>query len=207
MTLSILAIARARTHRAWMILAGAACGFAILSKGLAGVIAAIVAIGAVAMIPAYRELGAQGLAIFFASAAIVAVPWYLYTAIANQSAFWSVFVGQETLARVTSHLEDHRRDVGFTIDTLGREVMWLWPLLIPSAILGIDNLRAGVRAALKRIPPEVAVWALWLAIAISRGMRSADQTAMVHPSRADADCAARGQRDWVPRSTPKGRER
>ncbi|MFZ1889628.1 MAG: glycosyltransferase family 39 protein [Candidatus Binataceae bacterium] len=165
MTLSIFAIARARAHRAWMILAGAACGFAILSKGLAGVIAAIVAIGAVAMIPAYRELGAQGLAMFFASAAIVAVPWYLYTAIANQSAFWSVFVGQETLARVTSHLEDHRRDVGFTIDTLGREVMWLWPLLIPSAILGIDNLRAGVRAALKRIPPEVAVWALWFAIA------------------------------------------
>ncbi|MGH7779570.1 MAG: ArnT family glycosyltransferase, partial [Candidatus Binataceae bacterium] len=35
MTLSILALTRARKNRAWMILAGAACGLAILSKGLA----------------------------------------------------------------------------------------------------------------------------------------------------------------------------
>ncbi len=167
MTLSVLAITRARTHRAWMILAGAACGFAILSKGLAGAIPAIVAIGAVAMIPAYREVGVQGLAIFFVSAAIVASPWYLYAAAANRSAFWSVFVGQETLARVTSHLEDHQRDLGFTIDTLYREICWLWPVLIPAAVLAIDSLRAGRRAALKRIPPDAAVWALWLAIAIA----------------------------------------
>lgn len=165
MTLSVLAIIRAPTHRAWMILAGAACGFAILSKGLAGAIAAIVAIGAVAMIPAYREVGVQGLAIFFACAAIVASPWYLYAAVANHSAFWSVFVGQETLARVTSHLEDHQRDLGFTIDTLYREVGWLWPVLIPGAVLGIDSLRTGLRAALRRIPPDAAVWVLWLAIA------------------------------------------
>ena len=165
MTLSVLAITRAPAHRAWMILAGAACGFAILSKGLAGAIAAMVAIGAVVMIPAYREAGAQGLAIFFACAAIVASPWYLYAAVANHSAFWSVFVGQETLARVTSHLEDHQRDLGFTIDTLYHEVGWLWPVLIPAAILGIDSLRTGLRAALKPIPPDAAVWALWLAIA------------------------------------------
>jgi 4-amino-4-deoxy-L-arabinose transferase-like glycosyltransferase len=167
MTLSVLAITKARAHRAWMILAGAACGFAILSKGLAGAIAAIVAIGAVAMIPAYREVGVQGLAIFFTCAAVVAAPWYLYAAVANQSAFWSVFIGQETLARVTSHLEDHQRDLGFTIDTLYREVRWLWPVLIPIAILGIDRLRAGLRAALKRIPPDAAVWTLWLAIAVA----------------------------------------
>ncbi len=167
MTLSVLAITWARTHRAWMILAGMACGFAILSKGLAGAIAAIVAISAVAMIPAYREVGLQGLAIFFASAAIVASPWYLYAAVANHSAFWSVFVGQETLARVTSHLEDHQHDLGFTIDTLYREIGWLWPVLIPAAVLAIDTLRAGLRTALRRIPPDTAAWALWLVIAIA----------------------------------------
>jgi 4-amino-4-deoxy-L-arabinose transferase-like glycosyltransferase len=167
MTLSVLAISRARAYRAWMILAGAACGFAILSKGLAGAIPAIVAIGAVAMIPAYREIGVPGLAIFFACAAIAAAPWYGYAAVENQSAFWSVFVGQETLARVTSHLEDHQRDLGFTIDTLYREVGWLWPVLISAMVLAIDSLRAGLRAALKRIPPDAAVWTLWLAIAFA----------------------------------------
>ncbi|MGH7778704.1 MAG: hypothetical protein ACREQR_02600, partial [Candidatus Binataceae bacterium] len=122
---------------------------------------------AIVMIPAYREVGVEGLAIFFSCAAVVAGPWYLYAALANHSAFWSVFVGQETLARVTSHLEDHQRDLGYTLETLYREVRWLWPVLIPTAIVGIDSLRAGVRAALRRLPPDTAVWTLWFVIAFA----------------------------------------
>ncbi len=167
LTLSIFALIRARTVPRWMWLAGAACGFAVLSKGLAGAIAAIVAVAAVAMIPAFRGIGIGGLATFFASAAIVAAPWYLYQAIHYQSAFWSIFVAQETLARLSSHLEDHPHDFEFTARTLFHEVRWLWPIIPVAAALVFENVRAGARVALDRVQPDVAVWILWLAIALA----------------------------------------
>ncbi len=165
-TLAIWSALRARPHRGWLVLAGAACGMAILSKGLAGVIPAIVIALAVAALPAYREIGVGGLLAFSASAAVVAGPWCAYEVVHNRAMFWSIFVGQETLARLTSHLEDHRHSANFTLHTFIREIRFLWPVLIPMPVVAWIRLRAGIRSAISAVPPAAACWLIWLGVAM-----------------------------------------
>ena len=88
--------------------AGAAIGFAILSKGAAGLIPLIVVALAVAMISEFSSLGIGGFAIIVATATLVAAPWYLYEAVHNPL-FWKTFIGHETLSRFATHLEDETK--------------------------------------------------------------------------------------------------
>src|SRR6185437_2530826 len=88
LTLALYAILRAREDRRLCALAGVASGLAILSKGLAGTIALIIAPLAVFALPGFEAIGVAGLAIIFGWAVVVAAPWYLYEALYNPL-FWT----------------------------------------------------------------------------------------------------------------------
>jgi len=164
-TLAIFALARARIHRRWTPLVGAACGLAMLSKGAAGLIPLTVGAISIVALPAFSESGLIGLAYAVTAAACVAAPWFLYQAIHNGSLFWSTYVKQETLMRIASHLEGKPAAAGFTWHTLINEVRYLRPLLLPLAGLGIAALHQGLLSALRRIPAPVVLWLLWFAVA------------------------------------------
>jgi 4-amino-4-deoxy-L-arabinose transferase-like glycosyltransferase len=164
-TLGIFAFIRARTDRRWIPIAGAACGIAILSKGLAGVIPLIVASFSVLALPGFAAIGISGLILQVTIAAAVAAPWFMYEAVTNGALFWSTFVKQETLLRVASHLEDHRHRYGYTPRILLREVVHLWPLLLPLAGLSVAAFRRGALRTLRRLPVPLMVWLLWFALA------------------------------------------
>ena len=152
-------------RRLWLTVAGIACGLAILSKGLAGVIPLIVAVAAAVCLPGLA-LGWTGVAWLLAASTFTAGPWYLYEALFNTPAFVSSFIGHETLHRMTSHLEDDRSGADFALITFAGEVRYLWPLVFPLAALLIANIRGGLAAAVRRLPPALGVWLLWLAIAL-----------------------------------------
>ena len=61
-TLAIYAVSRARDRRSWLLLSGVACGLAILSKGLAGVLPLSVAAIALAVIPGFSAAGLGAMA-------------------------------------------------------------------------------------------------------------------------------------------------
>jgi 4-amino-4-deoxy-L-arabinose transferase-like glycosyltransferase len=168
--LALFAFDRARHRRAWLFMAGIACGFALLSKGLAGAIPLIVAGAAVAVVPAYRSLGVRGLLALCMIAGAVAAPWYLYQIIHHREVFLSVFIGHETLARLTRHLGDTPRETAATLKTFGREVAMLWPIAIPFALMIPRWIRGGVRDALGRVHPTVALWCVWLVIALGAAL-------------------------------------
>jgi 4-amino-4-deoxy-L-arabinose transferase-like glycosyltransferase len=165
-TLALYALLRARGNRRWLPVAGAACGLAILSKGIAGLIPVVVVAISILAIPGFTSIGANGLLLFLGAAAAVAAPWYIYQAVFNWSLFWSTFVKQETLLRVASHLEDERKSAGYSLRAFCDEIRILWPVLIPFAALAFTQLRHGVRATLQRIPPAIAVWTMWMLLAL-----------------------------------------
>jgi 4-amino-4-deoxy-L-arabinose transferase-like glycosyltransferase len=166
MTLAIYATLRARGSRRWAAVAGVASGLAILSKGLAGTLALIVAPLAVVLVPGFETVGTAGLTTIFVCAGAVATPWYVYAAFHNPL-FWSSFVGHETLARIVRHLEDETRPGSYTLRVFAEEARFLWPLLLP---LGALTLTAERRVAageiLGRLHPAVGLWLVWLAIAL-----------------------------------------
>ncbi len=165
-TLALYALLRARGNRRWLPVAGAACGLAILSKGIAGLIPLIVVTISVVAIPGFTSIGANGLVFFLGAATAVAAPWYIYQVVFNWSLFWSTFVKQETLLRVASHLEDERKSASYSLQAFCGEIRILWPVLIPFAALAFTQLRHGVRATLQHIPPAIAVWTMWMLLAL-----------------------------------------
>jgi 4-amino-4-deoxy-L-arabinose transferase-like glycosyltransferase len=165
-TLALYALLHARGNRRWLPVAGAACGLAILSKGIAGLIPLTVVTISILAIPGFASIGVNGLILILGAAATVAAPWYVYQAVFNWSLFWSMFVKQETLLRVASHLEDERRSASYSLQAFCGEIRILWPVLIPFAALAFTQLRHGVRATLQRIPPAIAVWIMWMLLAL-----------------------------------------
>jgi 4-amino-4-deoxy-L-arabinose transferase-like glycosyltransferase len=165
-TLALYALLRARGNRRWLPVAGAACGLAIMSKGIAGLIPLIVVTISILAIPGFTSIGANGLVLFLGAAAAVAAPWYIYQVVFNWSLFWSTFVKEETLVRVASHLEDERKSASYSLQAFCSEIRILWPVLIPLAALAFTHLRQGVRATLQHIPPAIAVWTMWMLLAL-----------------------------------------
>jgi 4-amino-4-deoxy-L-arabinose transferase-like glycosyltransferase len=173
LTLAFYGLLRAREDRRFCVLAGAAGGLAILSKGLAGTMPLIVAPLVALVLPGFEAIGLAGLAMVFGCAAVVAAPWYLYEALYNP-AFWTSFVAHETLARVAHHLEDETHSGWYTLRVFAREVRFLWPLLLPAAALAaVAIARSTVRGALacgasrlKSIDPATTLWIAWLAVAL-----------------------------------------
>lgn len=165
-TLAIYALVRAREKRRWVAVCGGAIGLAILSKGLAGIIPLIVVSMAVALIPGFEMIGSPGLRVVYAVATVTAAPWYIYQMLGNPD-FIAIFVGHETLARLTSHLEDDTRPAGYTIRVFLSEIRHLWPLALPLAALVGGRLRAGgLRDAIARMSATTWLWLLWLAVAL-----------------------------------------
>lgn len=136
LTLALYATLHAREDRRFCALAGVATGLAILSKGLAGTIPLIIASLAVFVLPGFEAIGIAGLAIIFGCAVVVAAPWYLYEALYNPL-FWSSFVHHETLARVVRHLEDETHPGWYTLSGFGKEIHFLWPLILPAGALAV----------------------------------------------------------------------
>ncbi|MGH7948689.1 MAG: ArnT family glycosyltransferase [Candidatus Binataceae bacterium] len=169
-TLALFAFDRARASRAWLGVAGAACGLALLSKGLAGAIPLIVASAAVAVIPAFRSLGLSSLLAIGGIASAVAAPWYLYQILHQRDLFLSVFIGHETLARVARHVGDTPRENAATLKTFGAEVKMFWPIAIPFALMLPRWVRGGLRGTLEGVHPTILLWCIWLAIALSAAM-------------------------------------
>jgi 4-amino-4-deoxy-L-arabinose transferase-like glycosyltransferase len=165
-TLALYALLRARSNRRWLPVAGAACGLAITSKGIAGLIPLIVVTISILAIPGFTSIGADGLVLFLGAATAVAAPWYIYQVVFNWSLFWSTFVKQETLLRVASHLEDERKSASYSLQAFCGEIRILWPVLIPFAALAFTQLRHGVRATLQHMPPAIAVWTMWMVLAL-----------------------------------------
>ncbi len=166
-SLAIFALGRARLHRRWTPIVGAACGLALLSKGAAGLIPLSVVVIAVLTVPAFSELGTMGLITIVAASTAVAVPWFIYQLIHNGAVFWTTYVKHETLMRVAKHLEDKPAEAGFTAHTFIGEVRYLWPLLLPLAGLARAGLRERGWRLLRCIPASVKVWLLWLAVAFA----------------------------------------
>ena len=165
-TLALYAMLRARHSRRWLPLAGAAIGFAILSKGAAGLIPLIVVALAVAMISEFSSLGLGGFAIIVAAAALVASPWYLYEAVHNPL-FWKTFIGHETLSRFATHLEDETKPATYTLWVFIKETYWLLPLAIPLSMLAKANASEGLARAIRAIHPALKLWLIWLVVAFA----------------------------------------
>jgi 4-amino-4-deoxy-L-arabinose transferase-like glycosyltransferase len=168
--LAILAFDRSRRSRAWLSVAGLACGLALLSKGLAGAIPFLVLGTAVAAVPAYRSLGVSSLLAVGGVASAVAAPWYLFQILHHRDLFLSVFIGHETLARVARHVGGTPRENSATLTTFFSEVGMLWPIVIPFALMVPRSVRGGLRSALTGVHPTVALWCIWLAIALAAAM-------------------------------------
>ncbi len=166
-TLAIYALSRGPQKRSWLTLSGMACGLAIMSKGLAGVLPLIVAAAGFMFLPGFSAAGMSALIWIIAGAALTAGPWYLYEALFNYPAFLSSFVGYETLRRVTTHLEDDQLGSDFPLVTFAAEVRHLWPLLLPLAALLVGAARAGLANALRRVPPAIWLWIVWLAVTLA----------------------------------------
>jgi 4-amino-4-deoxy-L-arabinose transferase-like glycosyltransferase len=163
--LAIFALSRARNDRRWIALSGAACGLAILSKGLAGLIPLAAAVISLMWLPAFAELGVSSAVMLLGVTTIVAAPWFLHQALTNMALFWSTFVRQETLARIANHLEDQQQTPGYTFWSFGGEISHLWPLLLPLAGLTIAGLRRGIVDLARELPPSVAIWSIWFILA------------------------------------------
>lgn len=166
-TLAIYAASRARDRRGWLLLSGAACGLAIMSKGLAGVLPLSVIAVALLIIPGFSEAGLGALAWVAGGTVLAAGPWYIYEALFNYPAFLSSFIGYETVRRVTTHLEDDQLESEFPLLTFARELRHLWPLALPLAALLIQRLRSGLTTALRSMPSEILLWIAWLAITLA----------------------------------------
>jgi 4-amino-4-deoxy-L-arabinose transferase-like glycosyltransferase len=169
-TLGLYATMRSRVHRRWLFVAGAAIGFAILSKGAAGLIPLIVVALAVAMIAEFASLGVGGFAIIVGTAFIIAAPWFLYEALHNPL-FWKTFVGHETFSRFATHLEDETKPATYTVWVFLKETYWLLPIAIPLGLLARGNVRAmawdGMVRAISTIHPAIRLWIIWLMVAFA----------------------------------------
>ena len=165
-TLALYALLHVRGNRRWLPIGGAACGLAIMSKGIAGLIPLIVAVVSILTIPGFTSIGANGLVVVLGAATATAAPWYIYQAVFDWSLFWSMFVKQETLLRVASHLEDNPRSANYTLQAFYGEIRILWPVLIPLAGLSFARLRHGVRETLRQMPPAIPLWTLWMLVAL-----------------------------------------
>jgi 4-amino-4-deoxy-L-arabinose transferase-like glycosyltransferase len=166
-TLAIFALGRARWHRGWIPVVGAACGLALLSKGAAGLIPLSVAMIATLTMPALSALGTAALMTILAVTILVAAPWFGYQLIHNGPVFWTTYIKHETLLRIAKHLEDKPVAAGFTIRTFIGDVHYLWPLLLPLAGLAHAACRRRRWGILRRIPLAVSLWLLWFVIAFS----------------------------------------
>ena len=166
-TLAVFALTRARTNRRWLPVVGLASGLAILSKGLAGLIPLGVTALAVVMVPGFGAVGVGGLMLVGGLAAAMIAPWLVYELVCDGPLFWAVFVKQETLFRVATHLEIQRQAAAATLPTFVREVRYLWPIALPLAGLIIMAARRGSRLSLRRLPPAVLVWMLWFALGLT----------------------------------------
>lgn len=166
-TLAVFALTRARTDRRWLPGVGLACGLAILSKGLAGLIPLAVAALTVLVVPGFGAVGVVGLTLIVGPALAVIAPWLVYEMVRNGGLFWTIFVKQETLSRVATHLELQRQAAASTLPTFIREVRYLWPIALPLVALTVGAVRRGVGRSLRRLPPAVLVWLLWLGLALA----------------------------------------
>ena len=165
-TLALYATVRSRHHRRWLFVAGAAIGFAILSKGAAGLIPLMVVALAIAMIAEFASLGISGFATIVGMAIVVAAPWYLYEAIHNPM-FWKTFIGHETLSRFATHLEDETKPATYTLFVFLKETYWLLPIAIPLGLLARANVRHGLTRAMRSIHPAIRLWMIWLVVAFA----------------------------------------
>lgn len=176
-TLAIYAMSRRPCRRPWLILAGVACGLAILSKGLAGLLPLIVAGGAFLFVPGFSETGVTGLLWMAGAAALTAGPWCIYEGLFNYPAFLANFVGHETLRRVTTRLEDDQYGADFPLVTFGSEIAHLWPLLLPLAGLLLSasldagcvggRMRRALKPAVRRLPSDLWLWLWWMAVTLA----------------------------------------
>jgi 4-amino-4-deoxy-L-arabinose transferase-like glycosyltransferase len=165
-TLAIFALTRGPQKRFWLSISGMACGFAILSKGLAGLLPLIVAAGAFVFIPGFSA-GLSGLIWIVGAAALTAGPWYVYEALFNYPAFLANFIGYETLRRVTTRLEDDQLGSDFALVTFAGELKHLWPLLLPLAAMTVGAWRRGLATTLRRVPSAIWLWLWWLAVTLA----------------------------------------
>ena len=136
LTLALYALLHARENQRFCALAGVASGLAILSKGLAGTIPLIVAPLAVFVLPGFEAIGIAGLVVIVGCAVAVAAPWYLYEGLTNPL-FWTSFVHEETVARITRHLEDETHSGWYTLQGFGKEIYFLWPLILPAGAFAV----------------------------------------------------------------------
>jgi 4-amino-4-deoxy-L-arabinose transferase-like glycosyltransferase len=173
LTLALYALLHARKNRRFCALAGVASGLAILSKGLAGTIPLIIAPLAVFVLPGFEAIGMAGLAVIVGFAIAVAAPWYLYEGLTNPL-FWTSFVHEETVARITRHLEDETHSGWYTLQGFGKEIYFLWPLILPAGAFAVaaigrrtirDALVSGTRR-LRLISPATSLWIVWLVVAL-----------------------------------------
>jgi hypothetical protein len=146
---------------------GAAIGLAILSKGLAGLVPLAVATLTVLIVPGFGGIGLAGLGMIVAVAGIVVAPWLIYELGANGSQFWEIFLKQETLFRVASHREIQRQAAAATLPTFLREIGYLWVIVLPLGATALAMLKQGTRRTLRRLPPALMVWTLWLILALA----------------------------------------
>lgn len=166
-TLAVFALIRAPTNRGWLSVTGMAIGLAVLSKGLAGLVPLGVAMFAIALVPGLRTLGIKGWLRIAGMACVVIAPWLIYELITNGRLFWQIYVKEETLLRVASHVEAHREVAAATLPTFFREVQFLWVVLLPLAGLGAAACHRNWRVDSLRIPGAVLVWMIWLALELA----------------------------------------
>jgi 4-amino-4-deoxy-L-arabinose transferase-like glycosyltransferase len=166
-TLALFALTRVPTNRRWLPVVGIASGLAILTKGLAGVLPLGVSTLTILLVPNFGPIGVVGLILIFGLALAVVAPWLIYELICNGPLFWKVFVKQETVFRVATHLELHRQTGAATLPTFLREVGYLWVVALPLGGLLVAAMKRGSCLSLRQVPPAVMVWVFWLVLGLA----------------------------------------
>ena len=189
-TLAVFALTRARTDRRWLPVIGVASGLAILSKGVAGLLPLGVTALTVVLVPGFDAVGFAGLTLVAGLTLAVIAPWLIYELGANGPLFWEVFIKQETLFRVASHIELQRQTAAATLPTFFREVRYLWVVALPLGGLIAAAVKRGSRLSLRQLPTRGAGVVVMVGAGARGGLRGADQARLVCSAGAAADGVA-----------------
>lgn len=167
-TLAVFALMRSRADRRWLGLVGLAIGLAVLSKGLAGLVPLGLTFAALLLVPDFANIGLGGALMVAAVMTAVILPWLWFEITTNPRLFWDVFVKQESLMRIASHIEDHRDRTAATLPTFLREIRFLWVVLLPLAgLIGSQVTRHSLGRFLRRLPSPVILWTIWMVLELA----------------------------------------
>jgi 4-amino-4-deoxy-L-arabinose transferase-like glycosyltransferase len=133
--LALYGALRALHRPRWWLVAGIACGGAIMTKGAAGLFAPLIILGVcLAAPPKLGRTALKNIAGGVLLALVVVLPWHLAELIAHGESFLGSYIGYHVLDRTTRPLEGHTGGLFFYLGVLIKTYE-PWILLVVPALV------------------------------------------------------------------------